>query len=195
MESLTSNFEHIIPILSFEDGYFYYAQIIQRRKDIPDLPKTRIVLRDDVIPSLEYLESHMEFWMKFCQVNNARMYINVNRKRYDLTSYMMVEQLSVAMRTNQFGHIPNIFKKAAFRTPTDKRDQWLLIDIDEKDLSLVNNIQMWLDSNWVESYHLPTKNGYHVISKKFNTQKFKDKFDDMEHVMDIKKNSPTLLIF
>lgn len=37
--------------------------------------------------------------------------------------------------------------------------------------------------------HIPTKNGYHIITKPFNLKQFKDKYPDI----DVHKNNPTIL--
>jgi len=36
---------------------------------------------------------------------------------------------------------------------------------------------------------IPTKNGYHIITKPFNLKQFKDKYPDI----DVHKNNPTIL--
>ena len=37
--------------------------------------------------------------------------------------------------------------------------------------------------------YIPTKNGYHIITKPFNLKQFKDKYSDI----DVHKNNPTIL--
>lgn len=37
--------------------------------------------------------------------------------------------------------------------------------------------------------YIPTKNGYHIITKPFNLKQFKDKYPDI----DVHKNNPTIL--
>jgi hypothetical protein len=38
---------------------------------------------------------------------------------------------------------------------------------------------------------IPTKNGYHLVTKKFNVMEFRDKYPDV----DIQKKNPTLLYY
>ena len=50
---MRNNFEQIRNILKFEDDYFYFIQIIQRKKENPELGSSNRVIRSYNISSLE----------------------------------------------------------------------------------------------------------------------------------------------
>jgi len=69
------------------------------------------------------------------------------------------------------------------------------VDIDSKEpdymLSVLNFInELKPDGNKVETI-IPTNNGYHIVTKKFNTQEFIQKYPEI----DIHKNNGTILYY
>lgn len=86
----------------------------------------------------------------------------------------------------------------------------MIIDLDTKDLDSKYDVLEELDGIWLETHpehkqyldnceresvylidEIPTVNGYHLITKPFNLQKFKEIFP----YIDVHKNNPTLLYF
>ena len=84
----------------------------------------------------------------------------------------------------------------------------MIVDIDEKEISplILSHIEFGcdpiskfesdflgfgVDFNSKINATIPTKNGWHLITKPFNLQQFKEKYPDI----DVQKNNPTLLYF
>jgi hypothetical protein len=73
--------------------------------------------------------------------------------------------------------------------------RWI-VDIDTKDADELAGIMLYIDAlcrpegNKIESF-LPTKNGFHLITKRFDVQEFKKHYPDV----DIQKKNPTLLYY
>ena len=68
-----------------------------------------------------------------------------------------------------------------------------IVDVDTKDIEYLNDIILFInnlrpESDKIESI-IPTKSGYHLITKKFDSKTFKDKY----LTVDIQKKNPTLL--
>jgi hypothetical protein len=67
--------------------------------------------------------------------------------------------------------------------------------VDDKDTKELVNITSLINSLRPEGHKLeacvPTRNGYHLITKRFDTQMFKNVFP----LIDIQKKNPTLLYY
>jgi hypothetical protein len=70
--------------------------------------------------------------------------------------------------------------------------RWI-VDIDIKDLFFAEDVAQFINTLKPEGAKIetaiPTKNGYHLITKRFDTMQFKNQFPDI----DIQKKNPTLL--
>jgi hypothetical protein len=91
--------------------------------------------------------------------------------------------------TNQKG----LFDSVVGQIKTNEK-RWI-VDIDITDYHAVYEITKFIstlqpEGPKVESV-IPTKNGYHLITSKFDVKTFKEKFPDVE----IQKKNPTLLYF
>ena len=77
--------------------------------------------------------------------------------------------------------------------PSDKK--WV-VDIDTKDMDEVKRIESLINSCRPDGSKivtlLPTKSGYHVITRPFDLKAFKDSGGND---IDVHKNNPTLLYF
>jgi hypothetical protein len=73
-----------------------------------------------------------------------------------------------------------------------KEKRWI-IDIDTKDIQELRNIQVTINRCRPEGpktkYIIPTKNGFHLITDKFDVLEFKKQYPEI----DIQKKNPTLL--
>jgi len=73
--------------------------------------------------------------------------------------------------------------------------RWI-IDIDTKDTKELLEIQQWIDHcrphgvDKIETV-IPTKSGYHLITKRFDVMEFKKSYPEI----DIQKKNPTLLYY
>jgi hypothetical protein len=87
----------------------------------------------------------------------------------------------------------NVFDSVVGKLKTNER-RWI-VDIDTKDWMSVLAIKQFIDKcrpvgDKTETI-IPTKSGYHLITKKFDVMEFKKYYPEI----DIAKKNPTLLFF
>ena len=178
MKKVIDNFELIKPLLEFEqeDDEYYVIFILKRRKDNPEMKDNLKIIKEYYISSVDYLESKKEEIIKLCEIFNARAVINLNKKSYKNTAFMLLEKLSFSLS----------------KIIGPKR--WIL-DIDEK-LS-EERIQQFCTfihglrpEGKKEIALLPSKNGWHLITTPFDLKTFNEQ---ETFNFEIKKDNPTNL--
>ena len=87
----------------------------------------------------------------------------------------------------------NVFDSVVGQLKTNER-RWI-VDIDIKDLFFAEEVAEFINTLRPEiskiETAIPTKNGCHLITKKFDVLEFKKKYPKL----DIQKKNPTLLFF
>lgn len=217
LEKKIDNLELIKPLLNFEDeGDFYMLYVFKRKKDQPvgerDNHQSVRTIKSYCIKSIEHLEKRYEEIKLLCEVFNARAYIHVQKQNhFDVSLNMMVE-LAQRIQNGQHNQ-QGLFDSVVGQIKT-KEKRWV-VDIDSKDEKELQEISEYIDKECppiksrgeVHTIHLdgtrtmtldygtkiiskiPTKNGYHLITEKFDVMKFKEKYPQI----DIQKKNPTLL--
>jgi hypothetical protein len=125
-----------------------------------------------------------------CETFKARAYIHIQKQNHrDVSLNMMV---ALAQRI-QDGNLEqqNLFDSVVGQLKTYEK-RWI-VDIDTKDTEVLYNIAKTIHSCKPEGIkiitHIPTKNGVHLITKRFDVMEFKKHHPDI----DIQKKNPTLL--
>ena len=209
---IINNLELIKPFLKFESNDIYYhLQILKRRKDCLEHEKARNnakCIKTYYVHSIEYLEDRFNEIKKLCKHHQARAYINLNAKSYVKTAFEMNIKIAQRMLNNQFEYIYHSYESAAGMSDVNVGNIRWIVDIDEKDISplMLSYIEYQCApfSNWTYNVDkdidvfnskilikIPTKSGWHLITKPFNLQQFKQHYPDV----DVQKNNPTLLYF
>ena len=210
---IINNLELIKPFLKFESNDIYYhLQILKRRKDCLEHEKARNnnarCLKTYYISSIEYLEEKFPEIQKLCKHHQARAYINLNSKSYIKTAFEMNIKVAERMKNKQFEYIYRSYESAAGMSDVNVGNIRWIVDIDEKEISplMVAHIEygcapvsIWTYSpdNDKDIFNskiiatIPTKNGWHLITKPFNRKQFSDKYPEI----DIQINNPTLLYY
>lgn len=197
MEKAIDNFELIKPLLEFgqsEGDEYYVIFILKRRKDNPDMSSSLKIIKDYYITSLEYLESKKEEIIKLCKVFNARAVINLNRKSYRDTAFVMLEKLASALSEEKYQGVRNLYRKSSGNTKIAGDKRWV-VDIDEK-LSeerikqFCTFIHRLRPEGKKEIALLPSKNGWHLVTTPFDLKVFNEQ--DVFN-FEIKKDNPTNL--
>ena len=210
---IINNLELIKPFLKFESNDIYYhLQILKRRKDCLEHEKARNnnarCLKTYYISSIEYLEEKFPEIQKLCKHHQARAYINLNSKSYIKTAFEMNIKVAERMKNKQFEYIYRSYESAAGMSDVNVGNIRWIVDIDEKEISplMLSYIEYHCApfSNWtydvdndIDVFNskilakIPTKSGWHLITKPFNLQQFKQQYPDV----DVQKNNPTLLYF
>lgn len=192
---MIDNLEIIKPLLNFEkEDDFYMLFILKRKKDQPEIERDNHqsvrTIKTYCIESVEYLNHRYEEIKSLCEIFKARAYIHVQKQNHkDVSLEMMI---TLAQRIKNGQHIQNhLFDSVVGQLKTHEK-RWV-VDIDSKDISKVEDVKSFINSlrpvgDKIESI-IPTKNGYHLITKRFDVLEFHKEFSDVE----IQKKNPTLL--
>ena len=196
---MINNLELIKLLLNFEnEGDFYMLYILKRKKDQPegerDNHQSVRTIRSYCIKSIEQLEKRYDEVKMMCEMFKARAYIHVQKQNHrDVSLNMMV---ALAQRIQDGNHEQqNLFDSVVGQLKTLEK-RWI-VDIDTKDEKVVHRIAKLVDMIRPEGSKIeaviPTKNGYHLITKRFDVMEFKKYMNLGGDVPDIQKKNPTLL--
>lgn len=192
---MINNIELIKPLLNFEnEGDFYMLYVLKRKKDQPegerDNHQSVRTLRSYCINSVEQLERKYDEIQLLCETFKARAYIHVQKQNHkDVSLNMMV---ALAQRIQDGNHQQqSLFDSVVGQLKTYEK-RWI-VDIDTKDFDYVYSVNNFINSirpegNKVEAV-IPTKNGCHLITSRFDVKAFSDRYPEI----DIQKKNPTLL--
>lgn len=196
---MIDNINLIKPLLNFsEEGDFYMLYVFKRKKDQPegqrDNHQSVRTIKTYCVDSINYLDKRYDEIKMLCEVFNARAYIHVQKQNHkDISLEMMV---SLAQRIkNGVIKQQSLFDSVVGQIKTNEK-RWI-VDIDTKDENVVNRIIKMINtiqpaSDKIEAV-IPTKNGCHLITKKFNVQEFKKFMNLGGDIPEIQKKNPTLL--
>jgi hypothetical protein len=215
-----NNLLHIKPFLKFEsDDHFYYLQILKRRKENPDLANNARVVKTYFVSSMEYLEENMGEIEVLCNYHNARAYINLNRRSFEKVARNTLRKITDQVVMNEdYRSVRKSYTTVCGGVQEDadnqryggvlaeaKSERKWVVDVDTKlqdELNCIMEIIHRCDSEFGTDKILgkiPTKHGYHLITKSFNLQQFrllcKQYMVDgkITEVPDVQKNNPTIL--
>jgi hypothetical protein len=192
---MIDNLELIKPLLNFENrGDFYMLYVLKRKKDQPegerDNHQSVRTIKSYCVSSIEYLEKKYNEIKQLCEMFKARAYIHVQKQNhYDVSLNMMV---ALAQRIQDGNHKQQgLFDSVVGQLKTYEK-RWI-VDIDTKENGITNLIsnEIYLlrpEGSKVEAI-IPTKNGYHLITGRFDVKTFSEKYPEIE----IHKKNPTLL--
>lgn len=199
---MTNNLENIKSRL--EDVFnrnspdlFFHVQLIQRKKEVPEINKNSNVIKSYAVKNMEYLENKLESEIiPICKLLNARAMINLNPKSFKRVTHAMLRKLSGYIEDDFYeGAITKVFDSCASSTSIEKLgiDKYWIIDIDTKDEEVLRKAQSIVNlcEPIVPGYNkikgmLSTKNGYHLFTTPFNVQSFnKFKDDEQNKLVDV----------
>jgi hypothetical protein len=191
---MINTLEQIKPFLVFEtDDTFYDLQIIQRRKENPDMATNHRTVKHYSIKSIEHLERVLPEIIKICNVLNARACINLNRRSFEFLAKQMLKKVPDVFLANSYQTMGSAYESLVGTFTSEPREtrKWI-VDIDIQSLALVNEVADFIDTNnndvilWDV---LRTKNGYHLITTPFRVDVFRKKYPEHE----IHRNNPVNL--
>jgi hypothetical protein len=194
---MIDNLEQIKQLLNFsETGDFYMLYVLKRKKDQPegerDNHQSVRTIKSYCVDSVEYLEKRYDEVKQLCEMFKARAYIHVQKQNHkDVSLNMMVD---LAQRIQDGNHKQQgLFDSVVGQLKTHEK-RWI-VDIDCTDWHAVTEVSQFInylrpEGHKIESV-IPTKNGYHLITGKFDVKTFKEKFPEI----DIQRKNPTLLFY
>jgi len=192
---MIDNIEHIKKLLNFEEkGDFYMLYVFKRKKDQPegerDNHQSVRTIKSYCVDSIEYLEKRYDEIKQLCEMFKARAYIHVQKQNHrDVSLNMMV---ALAQRIQDGNHKQQgLFDSVVGQLKTYEK-RWI-VDIDVSDYHAVYEVTKFIstlkpEGPKVESV-IPTKNGYHLITKRFDVKTFSEKYPEIS----VQKKNPTLL--
>jgi hypothetical protein len=192
---MIDNIEIIKTLLNFsEKGDFYMLYVFKRKKDQPegerDNHQSVRTIKTYCIESIDHLERRYDEIKQLCEMFKARAYIHVQKQNHKDVSLNMLSSLAERIRdgvSNQKG----LFDSVVGQIKTQEK-RWI-VDIDTKDIQELRNVQVTINGCKPEGpktkYVIPTKNGFHLITDKFDVLEFKKQYPEI----DIQKKNPTLL--
>lgn len=204
---MIDNLEEIKKLLNFsEKNDFYMLYVFKRKKDQPleerDNHQSVRTIKTYCIESLEHLEKRYDEIKQLCELFKARAYIHVQRQNHKDVSLDMLAILAERIK-NGVSNQKGLFDSVVGQIKTQEK-RWI-IDIDTKDevfLKKVKETIYYLEpmifvnpttgeiTDKVEAV-IPTRNGYHLITSKFNVLEFKKIYPEV----DIQRKNPTLLYY
>jgi len=185
-------FEQIKPLLSFNTSDdFYFLQVFQRRKDmVTGAKKNTIIIKDYYIHSMEYFEKKYPEIKALCEFYGARAGLRLNKRSFQKCTFRTLMNITAQIMQEDFSSTKQAFSKAAGQTHNDPVKKWI-VDIDEKDQTLVNVVSDFINNECrplgekKTIMQLETKNGIHLITTPFDKAQFKKAFD-----IDIQPDNP-----
>ena len=194
---MINNIEVIKPLLNFEnEGDFYMLYIFKRKKDQPegerDNHQSVRTLRSYCIKSIEQLEAKYDEIIQMCEMFKARAYIHVQSQNHKDVSLLMMVELAQRIQ-NGVHEQQSLFDSVVGKLKTQEK-RWI-VDVDTKSWVAALAVYQHIDrcrpeGDKIEAV-IPTKNGFHFITKRFDVMEFKNRYSDI----DIQKKNPTLLYY
>ena len=193
--------ELIKDLLVFEtNDDFYFLQILQRKKENPNLGSNSKVIKNYYITSTEHLIEKYDEIKSLCNMFNARASLRLNKRSFEKVAFKSLENFANVMQTKEYKHIMNCYDKACGLLNNEKQKKWI-VDIDRNELvwleHIINSVQESEPNGNKIIIQLPTKSGVHLITKPFNVIQFKENLKNElskyflgEITIDIHKDNP-----
>jgi hypothetical protein len=168
--------------------------VFKRKKDQPederDNHQSVRTIKTYCIESIDHLERRYDEIKQLCEMFKARAYIHVQKQNHKDVSFNMMVELAQRIQSGQTNQ-KGLFDSVVGQIKTQEK-RWI-VDVDIKDVGFAEEVAKFINSLRPEGPKIetaiPTKNGYHLITKRFDVMEFAKKYPDI----DIQKKNPTLL--
>jgi hypothetical protein len=194
---MINNIELIKPLLNFEkEGDFYMLYIFKRKKDQPegerDNHQSVRTIKTYCIESIEYLEHRYDEIKQLCEMFKARAYIHIQKQNHKDVAMNMITEIVNRIQSGQINQ-QHVFDSVVGQIKTQEK-RWI-VDIDSVDILYLMGVKHAVNmcrpvGEKIQAY-INTKNGYHLITDRFDVQEFKKYYPEI----DIQKKNPTLLYY
>ncbi len=194
---MIDNINLIKPLLNFSDeGDFYMLYVFKRKKDQPegerDNHQSVRTIKAYCINSIAYLDMRYDEIKQLCEMFKARAYIHVAKQNHKDVAMNMITEIVTRIQSGQINQ-QHVFDSVVGQIKTTEK-RWI-VDVDDVDLYEMKPIMDFIDNLRPEGSKiealLSTRNGYHLITKRFDVQEFKKQYPNI----DIQKKNPTLLYY
>jgi len=201
---MINNLDLIKPILNFDEvGDFYMLYVFKRKKDQPegerDNHQSVRTIKSYCVDSIEYLEKRYDEIIQLCEMFKARAYIHVQKQNHKDVAMNMITEIVSRIQSGQINQ-QHVFDSVVGQIKTQEK-RWI-IDIDTQSIhiknmmiNIINGVRPTDNGSKIETI-IPTKNGIHLITKRFDVIEFTNRLAERgEVVPDIQKKNPTLLYY
>ena len=200
---MIDNIELIKPLLTFDkEGDFYQLYVFLRKEDQPEGEKDNHqsvrTIKSYCITSHEYLDKRYNEIKMLSEVFKARAYIHLCKQNHRDVGMNMISEIVTRIQSGQINQ-KNVFDSVVGQIKTQEK-RWI-VDIDSKDENtllkiqhIVNNVRPYNEKPKVINV-IPTKNGYHLITQRFDVMEFNKYMSLQGDVPEIQKKNPTLLYY
>jgi hypothetical protein len=194
---MIDNLEKIKPLLNFnKEDDFYMLYVFKRKKDQPederDNHQSVRTIKTYCISGIDHLERRYDEIKQLCEMFKARAYIHVQKQNHKDVAMNMITEIVSRIQSGQINQ-QHVFDSVVGQIKTQEK-RWI-IDVDDKDVKELVRITEVVHATRPEGDKLdaciPTKNGYHLITKRFDVEMFWNVFPHIE----IQKKNPTLLYY
>ncbi len=193
---MIDNLELIKPLLNFEEkGDFYMLYIFKRKKDqTTDKANHQSVrtIKTYCIESIEQLDDRYDEITRLCEMFRARAYIHIQKQNHKDVAMNMITEIVTRIQSGQINQ-KNVFDSVVGQLKTNEK-RWI-VDLDTTNEDELERIKKVIEVTRPEGDKIeaviPTKNGFHLITKRFDVQMFRNLYP---HI-DIQKKNPTLLYY
>ena len=192
---MIDNINEVKSLLNFtEPGDFYMLYVFKRKKDQPegerDNHQSVRTIKTYCVDSIEYLDRRYDEIKQLCEMFKARAYIHVQKQNHKDVSLEMMMSLAERIKNGQ--HIQKgLFDSVVGQIKTYEK-RWVC-DIDNKDDKYLLNVMSVINRCKPEGNKIyktiPTKDGYHLITDRFDVIEFMKEFPEIS----VQKKNPTLL--
>lgn len=203
------NYKYLSDLLEFKgEGDFYFIQILKRRKENPEMDLGVMRIKSYCIYSFKELEDLAPRIKEYCDRDNARAYLRLNKQNATDVTLRCIEQLSKNLREGNPKKGRKVWDSVSGQG--GKRNYWV-IDVDKEHLEFNPDIIMEIEEmltlhfsnvRKAEDFEFitnPTKTGVHIITKPFDVRQLYDinkQFQDAHlPIIDINKDGNTLLYY
>lgn len=196
---MIDNLELIKPLLNFSDDCdFYMLYVFKRKKDQPegerDNHQSVRTIKTYCIESIEHLEKRYDEIKELCEMFKARAYIHIQKQNHRDVSLHMLAALAKRIQDGNLKQ-QGLFDSVVGQIKVYEK-RWI-VDLDSKDYGFLKQVMNFIEvlrpedvGSKIEAV-IPTKNGYHIITKRFDVKSFSEVYPEI----DIQKKNPTLLYY
>jgi hypothetical protein len=187
---MVNNFKQIKELLEFEsEDDFYHLQILKRKKENPELGSNSATIKTYYLKSLEHLDKIENEIINSCNFNNARAYINLNRRSFERIAFHTLRKVTDIIMNKDYKSVKNAYDSVCGSYSNEKNKKWI-VDVDGLEPVALHSL---IDSYQPEGpkvyAKIQTKNGIHLITAPFNLAQFKKHYPEI----DVHKDNPTIL--
>lgn len=130
---ITKRLRKLKPLIDFKTNDFIVVQILQRKKDNPDLKINSKKLKSYNFFSWDELENQLSSIQEICDTENARAYIRLNKQNAIEVSLRTISKMTDNIRN---GLAFNNYKVWNSMSGQEGAKNWWVLDIDKEHIGL-----------------------------------------------------------